>query len=192
MSPHDSTSTDRFSFIDRDSLTPEGQQVWDKRCKQLKAPGVGGHFNVMMRSPKLCDRISELEGYFRVDSSIGNADREFITLVVARKAGARYAWARHEKRAIEFGAPAEVVELLRREAPLPEIPSEYRLMVEFARALTCAKEELPQDLFDRMVAAKGERWTIDAVALVGHYSLVAVTIHGYGVRTYPEIDGHTF
>ena len=29
-------------------------------------------------------------------------------------------------------------------------------------------------------------------ALIGHYSLVATTIHGFGVRAREEVDGRTF
>jgi hypothetical protein len=185
-------NADRFAFLRRTDLAPDAQVIWDKRCAAVNSSALGGHFNVMMHSPKLCESVSELEGYFRFHSSHTKHDREFITIVVLRKAAARYAWARHEQRAIQDGVPADVVELIRRKAPLEEIPEPYRLMTEFARTLTFATEELPRPLFDRMVAAKGERWVLDAIALIGHYSLVATTIHGFGVRAREEVDGKTF
>jgi hypothetical protein len=185
-------ATDRFPFVKREDLDVEGQAIWDKRCKAVNSTGLGGHFNVMMRSPRLCQAVSELEGYFRFSSVHSKHDREFITIVVLRKAAARYAWARHEHQAARDGVPAEVVELIRQQAPLADIPQPYRLMTEFARALTFATEELPRELFDRVIKDKGERWTLDAIALVGHYSLVATTIHGFGVKAREEIDGRTF
>ena len=109
----DSPSTDRFSFVRRDQLNAEAQAIWDKRCAAVNENGLGGHFNVMMISPKLCEAVSELEGYFRFHSVLSKHDREFITIVVLRKASARYAWARHEQRAILDGVPAEVVEQIR-------------------------------------------------------------------------------
>jgi alkylhydroperoxidase family enzyme len=188
----DTPATDRFPFLKREQLTPEAQAVWDARCKDINTTGLGGHFNVMMHSPKLCDAVSKLEGYFRFHSSHSKHDREFVTLVVLRKAGARFGWARHEPRSIQDGVPAEVVELIRRQAPLAEIPEPYRLMTEFARTLAFATEELPRELFDRMVKAKGEQWVLDAIGLIGHYSLVATTINGFGVRASEEVDGKTF
>jgi alkylhydroperoxidase family enzyme len=192
MNPLAKPATDRFPFLTRDDLkTDEARKVWDKRCEQIHNDFVGGHFNVMMHSPKLCERISDLEGYFRFDSALDRHDRELITCVVLRKAGGRYGWARHEHRAIQDGVPAEVIDLIRNQAPVSTFPPAYRDMVEFARSLVHATEELPRELFDRMVKSKGERWVMDAVALVGHYSLVAVTLHGYGIRT-SESDGRTF
>src|SRR3954470_10856636 len=173
MHASDAPSTDRFTPVTREELDAPARAIWDNRCKAVNAKTLSGHFNVMMKSPKLCEKVSELEGYFRFDSSHTKHDREFVTIVVLRKACARFAWARHEQRSIQDGVPAEVVELIRRQAPLAEIPEPYRLMTEFARTLTFATEELPRELFDRMVRAKGEKWVVDAIALVGHYSLVA-------------------
>ena len=193
MNPIERAATDRFALLRREDLkTDEARAIWDKRLQQIHNTFVGGHFNVMMHTPKLCERVSDLEGYFRTESALDKHDRELITCTVLRKAAARYGWARHEKRAIQDGVPAEVIELLRGQAPLGDFPPAYRPIVEFARALTFASDELPRELFDRMVKAKGERWVIDAIALVGHYSLVAVTVHGYGVRASDEVDGRTF
>ena len=53
-------STDRFPFVTREQLDTEAQAIWDKRCAAVNASGLGGHFNVMMLSPKLCEAVSEL------------------------------------------------------------------------------------------------------------------------------------
>jgi alkylhydroperoxidase family enzyme len=193
MNPIERQATDRFALLRRDELkTDEARAIWDKRCSQIHNTFVGGHFNVMMHTPKLCERVSDLEGYFRNESALDKHDRELITCTVLRKAAARYGWARHEKRAIQDGVPAEVIELLRSQAPLGDFPPAYRSIIEFARALTFSTAPLPRELFDRMVKAKGERWVIDAIALVGHYTLVAVTCHGYGVDADDAADGRTF
>ncbi|MEX2027532.1 MAG: BadF/BadG/BcrA/BcrD ATPase family protein, partial [Pirellulaceae bacterium] len=38
----------------------------------------------------------------------------------------------------------------------------------------------------------GDDGSAYAIALAGHYSLVAVTIHGYGIRAREEVDGRPF
>ncbi len=173
--------TDRFPPLSRESLAPEGQVVWDARVKAINNIPTG-HFNVMMHLPSLCALIQDLESYFRLDSVIGDRDRELITLAVVREAQARFAWARHERRAIERGVPREVVEAVRARAPLEAFPPVERLLVEFARALAGARAPLPEELFRRVLAEKGQRWTIEGIALCGHYSMVGVLIHGYGVQ----------
>jgi alkylhydroperoxidase family enzyme len=182
--------TDRFPVVTRESLSPEAQAVWDERIKAIQH-GPTGHFNVLMHAPQLCRRVQDLESYFRFDSVISEQERELITLVVVRQAQAGFAWSRHEHRAIERGVPREVVEAVRALSTLEAFPPAERLLVEFARALAGARQALPEELFRRVLSAKGQRWTIEAIALVAHYSQVAVLIHGYGVRPRPG-DGANF
>ena len=178
--------TPRFDVVTRESLSSEGQRIWDKRVQTVNAPT--GHFNVMMHVPALHERVHDLEQFFRTGSSIGEPDREFMTLVVARQAKARFAWGRHEKRAVERGVPREAVEKVRSLAPLESFEEPYRLMVELARALAGTREPLPEALFNRVRAARGERWTIEAIALVAHYTMVSVLVHGYGVQARASDD----
>jgi 4-carboxymuconolactone decarboxylase len=179
--------TDRFPVVTRESLSPEAKAVWDERIKAIQH-GPTGHFNVLMHTPELCRRVQDLEGYFRFDSVISEQERELVTLVVARQAQAGFAWGRHEHRAIQCGVPRDVVEAVRALSTLDAFPPAERLLVEFARALAGARQELPDELFRRVLSAKGQRWTIEAIALVAHYSQVAVLIHGYGVRPRPSDD----
>jgi alkylhydroperoxidase family enzyme len=183
------SDTPRFGVVTRESLSPEGRRIWDKRVRSVNAPT--GHFNVMMQVPALHERIHDLEQFFRTESSITEQEREFMTLVVARQANARFAWGRHEHRAVERGVPREAVEKVRTQAPLESFSDPHRLLVEFARALAGAREPLPEELFQRVKTQKGERWTIEAVALIGHYTMVAVLVHGYGVQPRPS-DEPTF
>lgn len=182
--------TPRFPVVTRESLAPEAQAIWDRRMQAIGNPPTG-HFNVLMHAPRLCGLIHDLESYFRFDSVITEQERELITLAVAREAQARFAWGRHERRARERGIAQQVIEMLRKRGPLEEFPPAERLLVEFARALAGARTELSEDLFSRVLSAKGQRWIIEAVALAGHYSMVAVLVHGYGVQP-RESDSPTF
>ncbi len=174
------SDTPRFAVVTRESLSAEGRRIWDKRVQTVNAPT--GHFNVMMNVPALHERIHDLEQFFRTESSITAQEREFMTLVVARQARAHFAWGRHQHRAVEVGVPSEMVEKVRAQAPLESFSEPYRLLVELASALAGAREPLPLELFNRVKTAKGERWTIEAIALIAHYTLVGVVIHGYGVE----------
>jgi alkylhydroperoxidase/carboxymuconolactone decarboxylase family protein YurZ len=189
MTDNTPSDTPRFAAIARESLDETGRAVWDRRAQIVNAPT--GHFNVLMHAPPLCALIHDLETYFRRDSSITERDRELMTLAIVREANARFAWGRHERRAMECGVAREIVEALRSQAPPQAFPPEDRLMIELARALSGARQEIPQELFSRAIQARGQRWTIEAIALAGHYTMVAVLIHGYGVVP-RKVDGPTF
>ena len=106
----------RFAVVTRDGLDTEGQRIWDKRVKTVNVPT--GHFNVMMHSPKLHECVHDLEQFFRTGSSLSEHDREFMTLVVTREGEARFGWQRHEIRGLQIGLAPELIDNLRRKAPL--------------------------------------------------------------------------
>ena len=179
----------RFAVVTRDGLDTEGQRIWDKRVKTVNVPT--GHFNVMMHSPKLHECVHDLEQFFRTGSSLSEHDREFMTLVVTREGEARFGWQRHEIRGLQIGLAPELIDNLRRKAPLEAFQPPYRLLVELARAVAGTKRELPLELFERVKAERGERWTIEAIALCAHYTMVGVLINGYAVQPRPQ-DPPTF
>jgi alkylhydroperoxidase family enzyme len=172
--------TPRFPPVTRESLDPAAQAIWDRRQRVI-ASGPTGHFNVLMHTPPLMGLIHDLETYFRRESSLTERERELMTLAIVREAQAKFAWARHEPRALHCGVSRETVEALRRQAPLEAVAPEDRLLVELARSLAGTRRELPEQLFERVLDAKGRRWTIEAIALAGHYTMVGVLIHGFGV-----------
>jgi 4-carboxymuconolactone decarboxylase len=184
------SDTPRFDWVTRESLDDRGKAIWDKRQNTI-GNGPTGHFNVLMHTPPLCELVHDLETYFRKHSSLTEYERELMTLAIVREGEANFGWGRHEKRGRECGIPDDVIEALRARAPLERFPAKERLMVELARSLTGTKKDLPEALHRKVLAEKGERWTIEAIALAGHYTMVGVLIHGFGVVP-READGPTF
>jgi hypothetical protein len=183
------SDSERFGVVTRESLDAEGQRVWDKRVKTVNVPT--GHFNVMMHSPGLHERVHDLEQFFRTGSSISEHDREFMTLVVTREGEARFGWQRHEIRGKQIGLAPELIDKLRNKAPLEAYEPPYRLLVELARAVAGTRRDLPHELYERVKKERGERWAIEAIALCAHYTMVGVLIHGYAVQPRPQ-DPPTF
>ena len=184
------SDTPRFDWVTRESLDDKGKAVWDKRQNTI-GNGPTGHFNVLMHTPPLCELVHDLETYFRKHSSLTEYERELMTLTIVREGEANFGWGRHERRGRECGIPGEVIEALRSKAPLDRFPAKERLMVELARSLAGTKKDLPEELHRRVLEAKGQRWTIEAIALAAHYTLVGVLIHGFGVVP-RAADGPTF
>jgi len=173
----------RLPTLSRDQLAPEGQAVWD-RIAAVRT-GVRGPFGVLIRVPGLADRVRALEDYFRFDSTLSAADREVITLAVAREAEARFAWAVHEVRAREAGLPAATIEVLRAKGDLAGLAPRERLCVEIVRALLRTRA-LPDDLYARALDQLGERTLVEVVTLAGHYTTIGYLINGFDVT--PDRD----
>jgi 4-carboxymuconolactone decarboxylase len=168
----------RLTPPDRNALAPEDQAVWD-RIAAVRS-GVRGPFGVLMHVPQLADRVRATEDYFRFDAELPGPDRELVILVTAREMEARYAWARHEHRAMEEGTSPEAVDAVRNTGSLERLTKRDRLLVETTRSLLRTRR-LTEAQYADASAELGTRQLIELVALAGHYSLIGLTLGAFDV-----------
>jgi 4-carboxymuconolactone decarboxylase len=168
----------RLPAVSRDSLPPEGQEVWDRVASSRG--GVTGPHSVLIRVPALSEHMRALGDYFRAGGELPQNDAELVVLATTREAGARYAWNRHELRARELGTRPEAVEIVRAGGALDGLTDRERLLVEIARSVLRTRT-LPEDLFARGLAALGEKQLVELVALVGYYNLIGVVLNSFDV-----------
>ena len=177
----------RLPLIDRDTLAPEDQAVWD-RIAAVRT-GVRGPFGVLMHVPTLADRVAALEDYFRFNAALPALDRELVIMATAREMGARYPWARHEARGREVGTRTEAIEAVRINGALEQLTARERLLVEIVRTLLRTRV-LPAELYERGLAELGRQQLIETVALAGHYSLIGMVVNAFDVT--PPDNSPTF
>jgi 4-carboxymuconolactone decarboxylase len=168
----------RLPAVSRDSLAPEGQEVWDRVA--TSRGGVTGPHSVLIRVPVLSEHIRALGDYFRAGGVLPQADAELAVLATVREAGARYAWNRHELRGRELGTRPEAIEIVRAHGALDGLTDRERLIVEIAHAVLRTRG-LPDDLFARGLAELGEQQLVELVALVGYYNLIGVVLCSFEV-----------
>jgi 4-carboxymuconolactone decarboxylase len=142
-----------------------------------------------MHVPALADRVAALEDYFRFNAALPAVDRELVIMATAREIGARYPWARHEARGREVGTRTEAIEAVRANGTFEQLTPRERLLVEIARALLRTRA-LPEELYARALAELGRQQLIETVGLIGHYSLIGLTVNAFDVA--PPDERPTF
>ena len=177
----------RLPLINRDALKPDDQAVWD-RIAAVRT-GVRGPFGVLMHVPALADRVAVLEDYFRFNAALPAVDRELVIIATAREMGARYPWARHEARGREVGTRSEAIEAVRANGTLEQLTPRERLLVEIVRTLLRTRA-LPEELYSRALTELGGQQLIEMVGLIGHYSLIGLTVNVFDVA--PPDNNPTF
>jgi 4-carboxymuconolactone decarboxylase len=177
----------RLPTINRDALSPDDQAVWD-RIAAVRT-GVRGPFGVLMHVPALAGRVAALEDYFRFDAALPPVDRELVIMATAREMNARYPWARHEARGREVGTRTEAIEAVRADGTLEQLTARERLLVETVRSLL-RTHALPEALYTQVLAELGRQQLVETVALVGHYSLIGLTVNAFDVA--PPENSLTF
>lgn len=109
----------RFPPLDPQNLPPGSEDVAEK-ILSVSSDGLGGPFNLLLRSPPMARRFIDLLTYFNEDTQVLDPPcRRLAVLVLSRHAGSSYAWWAHRRRAIANGEfPAEVIDAVNdRRAP---------------------------------------------------------------------------
>src|SRR4051812_50101309 len=101
----------RLPAVSRDSLAPEGQEVWDRVA--TSRGGVTGPHSVLIRVPALSEHVRALGDYFRAGGELPQDDAELVILATTREAGARHAWDRPEIPARGLGTRPQALGVVR-------------------------------------------------------------------------------
>ena len=139
---------------------------------------VRGPFAIWLRHPDLVEKANELGNHLRDDTSVSKRLSELAILVTARYWGARYEWFAHEGQAAAAGVTPEVIEAIRNgEDPDFDDP-EAAIVYEVSREIYRSKE-IPDETYRRAIDVLGRTRTIDLVAILGFYTMVAMTLNAF-------------
>lgn len=177
----------RLSDVKREDLDEAGKATWDRIAAARLS--VSGPYSVVIRVPALAERVVALEDFFRFEGTLTDAERELVTLATVRESEARFGWAVHVRGAQRSGTRPEAIGVVRTLATLGELTQRERVLVELTRSL-CRTRSIPQDVFERARAELGEETLVQAVTLVGHYSMIGLLLNGFEVA--PPAGGASF
>ena len=173
----------RIPHAKRDELSPEQQKIWD-HIHAVRTGG-GGPYSMLLHVPALAANVAATEDYFRLDSSLSDADREIVILAAARELGAHYPWVRHEARARQVGVRPEVIETLRAQGSRAGFTPREQLLTDIPLSLV-REHGLSDELFARAEGELNRRQLVEVIGLVGHYSTISFVANTFQI---PKPEG---
>ncbi len=169
----------RIAMIDPQRLSDSQQLVYDKIVAGARG-SVVGPLRVALHSPELADRWSALGEFLRFNSSLPKTESELAIIVTGRYWNSQVEWSIHAGIALECGVPQDVVEAIRRgRAPVFE-DRVQALVYEFTRSLL-EFGQVEDAVYQALYQLKDEKYLVELTALVGYYSLVAMTLNVHRV-----------
>jgi 4-carboxymuconolactone decarboxylase len=129
--------------------------------------------------PELARRAQRLGELLRFDTSLEPTLSELAILICARHWSSHYEWTAHKRIALQAGLdPQTVADIAaRKEDPFLRGAREGAV---FAVASTLlAQTKLDDALYASGIATLGERGMVDLVAILGYYSMVALTLNAF-------------
>ena len=165
----------RFPQLDYSELNPESALLADEILK-ISSAGIGGPYNVLLRSPEMAKRTFHLLDYLRFHTSVPRHLNEFAILIQARLANAQFEWWAHYPIALKCGLRAELADQLR-DGKRPEgMLTDEALVFDYCVHLSL-EHRVTDALFAQTKAALGEQQLVDLTVLSGTYVMVSMLLN---------------
>lgn len=171
---------DRFKPLTWDQMSPE-QRTMTMNLLTGPRRGLGGPFNVLLRSPEMGDLAQKFGEYARFRPAVPPKLRELAIIVTARHWTSHYEWYAHRRAAAQEGLKEEIITAIaNRKRPTGMQPDE-EAVYNFATELLETKQ-VTDATFKAVLDRYGEKGVVDIVGVMGYYQLVSMLLN---VDRYP-------
>lgn len=177
--------TGRISFPAPDTMSEAQREVYDQIVSGPRGTIVGP-LRAALHNPVLADRWQRFGQVLRFETKIPTRLNEIAILVTARHWNSVLEWAIHARDAERAGLAPEICEAIRT-GTKPDFSDDEaaREIYEFARQLLQAGD-VDALAYNAIVARWDEVGAVELTAVVGYYSMVAMTLN---VHRVPLPDG---
>jgi 4-carboxymuconolactone decarboxylase len=150
-----------------ENLPPDARAASDRIVESRGE--ISRPFQLLLHSPALAERVAELGHLVRFGSSLGDRDRELVTLATGRALGCAFMWASHLAAAAAAGLPAETVEMLERDPA--SLDTRDRILVSFVDEL-CGNAMVSAGTFDAVRELLEAPEIVELATTVGYYTML--------------------
>ena len=175
---------DRFKPLTYAELTA-AQKTMVEHLFAGERGGMGGPFNVTLRSPEMGDLAQQLGAQLRFHSALTAKQRELAIILTARDWTAQYEWYAHSRLALQAGIGKDAVDAIasgKRPASLgPDEQPVYNFVTELLKT-----RQVSDPVFKAAVAKLGEKGVVDLTGLVTYYGFVSAMLN---IDRYPLAEG---
>lgn len=173
----------RFPQLTLETVAPESRALAEDILK-ISSIGLGGPYNVMLRSPVFAERIKLLLDYLRFGTSLSKRLNEFAILIQARVWTSQVEWYAHYPIALRAGLPASVADDLKANIRPRNMQPDEEVTYDVCMTMT-REHEISDELFARARDILGEQQLVDLIAVSGTYVTIAMLL-SLGREPIPE------
>jgi len=176
----------RISLPSPETMSPEQRRVYDKIVGG-KRGRIQGPLRAALHNADLAERWSALGELLRYGTTLTPRQSELAILVTGRACRSPFEWYAHRPEAEKAGLPGEVIDAVFAQTAPPSMSEEDAAVYRFADELN-RHNSVSTRTYKRALAVLGERGVVELTALVGYYTMVAMTLNAHEI---PFPDGVT-
>ena len=166
------TKPPRFPQLTLDQLN-EQQRPLGEQVMKISSVGLGGPYNVLLRSPVLGQRMFDLLHYLRWNTSVPLRLNEFAILITGRLWRSQVEWFAHAPLAIKAGLSPEIVADLKANKRPANMKPDEAVVYDFVMELS-TQHKVSDETFDCAKSLLGEQQLVDLTAVTGTYVTLAM------------------
>jgi 4-carboxymuconolactone decarboxylase len=164
----------RFPQLTMDELNDQ-QKPLAEQVMKVSSVGIGGPYNLMLRSPVFGQKMFDLLYYLRWQTSMPLKLNEFAILIIGRQWRSQVEWFAHAPLAIKAGLSPDIVADLKANKRPASMSPEEAAVYDFVTELT-TKKAVSDDTFSRAKQLLGEQQVVDLTAVAGTYVGLAMML----------------
>ena len=170
----------RTPTVTRDQVPEQFREAFDHETADSGGVVESGPGSVMINSPEMRLRANHLVMYFRQTSTLPQNIQELAMILTARDKDCQYIWFAHAARARQQGISDEFVDALRDKKPLPKLPADEQIVVDYATELFTTNR-VSQGTFQAALDHFGAQLLTELTTMMGYYSLLALNVNAFEV-----------
>ena len=156
--------------------TTGAERALAERFMKETRTGLGGPWNVMLRSPEMSVHLLEIYNYYRWKSTLPKSLMELAILTAAREWSVQFEWFAHYPIALKEGVSAKLLAELRLGKRPATLKAEEAIIYDFTTEL-CRKHFVSDATFRKAKAAFGEQNVVDLTSLIGTYISIGALLN---------------
>ncbi len=166
--------TPRFPQLTQDQLS-DGQKPLADQVMKVSSVGIGGPYNLLLRSPVLGQRLFDLFDYLRWNTSVDLRLNEFAILIVGRQWRSQVEWFAHVPIALKAGLSADIIAELKANKRPSKMAEDEAVVYDFVTELTTT-HKVSDATFARARKIFNDQQIVDLTAVSGNYVMVAMIL----------------
>ncbi len=169
------TARPRFPQLKLEQLTPEQKPLGEDVLK-VSSVGLGGPYNILLRSPILEKRMFDMLYYLRWQTSVPTRLNEFAILVISRPWKSQVEWYAHAPLAEKAGLSPKIVAELKETGKRPSgMAEDEAVTYDFITELL-ADKKLSDATFARAKKVFTDQQIVDLTGVAGQYHMLAMLL----------------
>ncbi|SEL58555.1 4-carboxymuconolactone decarboxylase [Pseudoxanthomonas sp. GM95] len=169
----------RITLPDPATLDADQRAVYD-RVVSGKRGKIQGPLRAALHNAELASRWSALGELLRYNTSLTPRQSELAILVTGRACNSPFEWYAHRLEGEKAGLSTEILEALLAQQIPEGLDDTEHAIVCFARELN-AHNSVSDATYARTLALLGEKAIVELTALVGYYTMVAMTLNTHEI-----------